>query len=238
MIDEERNALSILVKAFYYYQNERIALDGRLGVKKDGTRKKKTPDRDEYMIALLLKRRDECFTMGKALEKEIAEKVHKTPLWEKFLAEVKGCGEIISAVIMSQIDIRIAETVSNIWSFAGLAPGKDKKVKKKKSPFNQFLRAKLCGVLGPSFLKCDSPYSQIYYDERHRLESMDWGMASKNPTDKEKPKAWHQHKAANRKMVKKFLQDLYAVWRTIEGLPVREPYSKEYLKKEHHEKVA
>lgn len=41
-----------------------------------------------------------------------------------------------------------APTVSNLWSFAGLAPGKDRKIKGQKCPFNQFLRAKLCGVLG------------------------------------------------------------------------------------------
>ena len=44
----------------------------------------------------------------------------------------------------------------------------------------------------------------------------------------------HRHKAANRKMIKEFLKDVYVAWRTIEGLPVREPYSEEYLGKKHN----
>ena len=163
----------------------------------------------------------------------IVKEVKKHPLWKHFLKDVKGCGEGIAAVIITEFDINKAPAVSNLWSFAGLAPGKDRKVKGKKCPFNQFLRAKLCGVLGSSFLKCNSPYRLFYDNKKHRLESMDWGTASKNPTDPKRPKAGHQHKAATRYMVKMFLKDLYVAWRTLEGLPVRKPYEEEYLGKGH-----
>ena len=91
-------------------------------------------------------------------------------------------------------------------------------------PFNQFLRSRLCGVLGPSFLKCNSPYRAYYDNKRAEYEAKDWGMAAKNPSDKARPKANHQHRAANRFMIKMFLQDLYAIWRAVEGLPIRAPY--------------
>lgn len=39
----------------------------------------------------------------------------------------------------------------------------------------------------------------------------------------------HRDKAAKRYMIKMFIKDLYVIWRTIEGLPVREPYQVEYL---------
>jgi hypothetical protein len=35
----------------------------------------------------------------------------------------------MAAVIISEFDITKAPTVSNLWSFAGLAPGKDRQVK-------------------------------------------------------------------------------------------------------------
>ena len=146
---------------------------------------------------------------------------------------MKGCGEGMAAVILTQIDIHKAPTVSNLWSFAGLAPGKDRKVKGQKCTYNQFLKAKLLGVLGSGFLKAKSPYSEFYYNMKNRLESEGWGMDSKNPTNKKRPKAGHQHKAATRYMVKMFLKDLYVAWRTLEGLDVREPYQVEYLRKVH-----
>jgi hypothetical protein len=228
-----RESIRTLTRSFYDYQRERLALDGRLGRTKAGKAKSGRPDRDVTMLQILDQRREYVFEFEQLLAKDLARIIHQHPLWKSFLSDVKGCGETMAAVIISEFDINIATTVSKLWSFSGLAPGKDRKVKGQKCPFNQFLRAKLCGVLGPSFLKCNSPY-RIFYDEmKHRLESKDWGMASKHPTDPLRPKAGHQHKAANRYMVKQFLKDLYVAWRTLEGLPVRKPYEEEYLGKQH-----
>jgi hypothetical protein len=231
--DPVRQSLSVLVRAYYDYQRERLGLDGRLGQKKDGSIKKGIPERDEVILLSLMERRQACVKMEEDILKDIAKTVKTHPLWKHFLKGVKGCGEAMATVIITEFDINKAPTVSNLWSFAGLAPGKDRKVKGQKCPYNQFLRAKLCGVLGSSFLKCGSPYAEFYYDMKHRLESKDWGTPSKNPTDKSRPKAGHQHKAATRYMVKQFLKDLYVAWRTLEGLPVREPYAEEYLGKKH-----
>jgi hypothetical protein len=231
--DPIRQSLSVLVRAYYDYQRERMGLDGRLGQKKDGEIKKGIPDRDPGLLILLKERRESCMVMEESLAKEIAKEIKKHPLWKEFLSTVKGCGEGMAAVIITEFDIRKAPTVSNLWSFAGLAPGKDRKTKGHKCPYNQFLRAKLCGVLGSGFLKANSPY-RLYYDNmKHRLESADWGTASPHPTDPKRPKAGHQHKAATRYMVKMFLKDLYVAWRTLEGLPVRAPYEEEYLGKKH-----
>jgi len=241
MNDEICNSIKILTRTYFDYQRERISLDGRLGQKKNGEMKRKAPERDVLMLTEILKRREDVFAQeelilhGSKDDREycLATLVHKHPLWDSFLLHVKGCGEAIAAVIISEFDINKAPTVSNLWSFAGLAPGKDRKKKGEKCPFNQFLRAKLCGVLGSSFLKCNSPYREYYDNMKHRLESQDWGMPAKKPSDKEHPKRWHQHKAANRYMIKMFLRDLYVAWRTLEGLPMRDPYSVEYLGKKH-----
>jgi hypothetical protein len=231
--DPIRQSLSVLTRAFYDYQRERLGLDGRIGRTKDGAVKKGIPDRDDTLLTFLINRREEVAGVEEGLAKSIAKEIHTHPLWKNFLKGVKGCGESIAAVIITEFDINKAPTVSNLWSFSGLAPGKDRKTKGQKCPYNQFLRAKLCGVLGSSFLKCNSPYRTYYDDMKLRLESSDWGMASKNPTDKSRPKAGHQHKAATRYMVKMFLKDLYVAWRTLEGLPVREPYQEQYLGHKH-----
>jgi hypothetical protein len=233
MNDAQRNSIKTLTRIFYDYQRERMALDSRLGLTKSGDAKKRAPERDMATLLHIKARRDEVFAMEEQMAKDIAVEVHKHPLWKAFLKDVKGCGESIAAVIISEYDIEIATTVSKLWAFAGLAPGRDRKVKGQKCPYNQFLRAKLCGVLGSSFLRQNSPYREFYDNMKHRLESQDWGTASKKPTDKKRPKAGHQHKAATRYMIKMFLRDLYIAWRTIEGLPVRPPYQEEYLGHKH-----
>lgn len=234
MEEGTRNSIKTLTRVFYDYQRERISLDGRLGLTKSGDVKKKAPERDMTKLSFLIDRRIYVLEAEESIAKVLAKEIHLHPLWKAYLSEVKGVGESIAAVIISEFDIHKAPTVSNLWSFAGLAPGKDRKEKGKKCPYNQFLRSKLCGVLGSSFLKCNSPYREYYDNMKHRLESQDWGTLSKHPTDKKRPKAGHQHKAATRYMIKMFLRDLYVAWRTLEGLSVRPPYQEEYLNKKHH----
>lgn len=238
---EQLNSISVMTCAYYDYQRERTALDGRLGIKKSGDKKKGSMILDDSIINLLLARRDNVLSVEKEIEQHMAKIIKQHPLWPEFFnTEVcNGVGPMMAAVIISEFNIHKAKYVSNLWSFSGLAPGKDRKEKEKKCPFNQFLRAKLCGVLGGSFLKCkDSYYGKFYYDMKHRLESSDWGTLSKNPTDPKRPKAGHQHKAANRYMIKMFLKDLYVAWRTLENLPVAEPYQEKYLGHKHQEVAA
>ena len=249
-----RNSIKTLTRVYYDYQRERMALDGRLGQTKNGDVKKGAPERDTLMLAVIQKRRDDVFAFEEVTKMELAKEVHKDPLWKSFLKDIKGVGEGMAAVIISEFDIERWVNVSKGWQFAGMNSGMvrgrkpnskkvpvvtdtliqgDKKTKGFLCPCNMFLKKQMLGVLGPSFLKCHSPYEEIYRNLRHRYESDNWGIASKNPTDKTKPKAYHQHLSANRIMVKEFMKDLYVAWRTIEGLPVREPYSEEYLNKKH-----
>jgi len=112
------------------------------------------------------------------------------------------------------------------------------------SPFNGWLRTQLCGKLGPSFLKAQSPYAINYYYPLHvpkdrRPELGPGRLDVEKNICTATGKLWkderegHRAKAANRYMIKMFLSDLYVKWRTIEGLPVREPYCEEYLGRKH-----
>ena len=201
---EQMESIRIFTRCYYDYQEERKALDGQLGMTKAGEAKKGRPARDSAMLMTLSLRRDDILKLEESMEKDVAKLIHNHPLWIHFLRDVKGVGEMMTAVMVTQFDIDKAETVSKMWQFSGTNPGQvhgkvwkgknekrtlvateemirgDKKAKGFVCPFNSFLKAKLLGVLGPSFLKCNSPYRTYYDNMKHRVESKDWGTVSKN----------------------------------------------------------
>jgi hypothetical protein len=104
--------------------------------------------------------------------------------------------------------------------------------------FNPFLKTKLVGVLGPSFLRAgDSPYAAIYYDYKRRLEShAKYGVQNDKKKDDEGlivTSKLRRHNMAVRYMIKMFLIDLYKAWRELEGLEVAPPYSEAKLGRAH-----
>jgi hypothetical protein len=109
------------------------------------------------------------------------------------------------------------------------------------APFNGRLRVALLGVMADGFIKAQNSYAMDYYypyknrKENSSTEVLHWKSKGK-PAEmipwKDVSKG-HRDSAAKRYMVKAFLKDLYVAWRTVEGLPVREPYAEEYLGKKH-----
>jgi len=170
------------------------------------------------------------------------------PIYSEFLEGVRGVGPAMAGVILSEIDITKAEYPSSLHKYAGLdvagdGQGRSRKKEhleeseyvdkdgavqtKKGITFNPFLKTKLVGVLGSSFVKQPADkckYRKVYDDYKHRLEHMD--------AHKEKSKG-HRHNMAVRYMVKIFLIDLYNEWRSLEGLPVAPTYSEAKLGKVH-----
>lgn len=111
-------------------------------------------------------------------------------------------------------------------------------------PYNQRLRAALLGVMGSGFIKSQNYYAlNFYYPYKNRLENSDTLTQEIKKGGKIVEIPWkettkkHRHQAAIRHMVQNFLKDLYAEWRRVEGLPVREPYEQEYLGKVHNKKL-
>lgn len=181
------------------------------------------------------------------------------PIYTDYLKGVKGVGPAMAGVIISEIDISKCRYESSLWKYAGLdvAPdgrGRSRRkehlieveyVNKDGEPdtrmsitFNPFLKAKIIGVLGPSFLRTgDSPYADIYRDYKHRLENHRvYGIQNdgvKNEKGKVAVSKLRRHNMAVRYMVKRFLADLYVAWRTMEGLPVEPEYSVAKLKRKH-----
>lgn len=163
------------------------------------------------------------------------------PIWTNFMKDVRGCGPAMAAIIISEIDIHKATYPSSIFKYAGLdvvETNKDGAVvpegrsrrkahlvkrtytksdgteaERDSITFNPFLKTKLIGVLGSSFIKQPADkckYRKIYDDYKNRLVN--------HPAHAEKTKM-HRHNMAVRYMVKLFLVDLYGEWRKLEGLP-------------------
>lgn len=132
--------------------------------------------------------------------------------------------------------------VSSLWAYIGIDLGPDGKGRSKRKEhlvdkkyinkkgeekvrksitYNPFLKTKMVGVLGGSFLKKkNDPYYDIYNNYKNRLKS--------NIKHNDKTKG-HIHGMANRYMIKMFVADLYDVWRKMEGLPVEKPFAEAKL---------
>lgn len=133
------------------------------------------------------------------------------------------------------------------------------------APFNKRLRTALLGVMADGFIKAQNNYCRDVYYALHipedyrkdkkamqkrpelagqygRLDLSEDLVLETKKGGKQELIPWkdttdsHRNRAAKRKMVKVFLQDLYQAWRTIEGLPVRKPYQEEYLGHVHEDK--
>jgi hypothetical protein len=94
--------------------------------------------------------------------------------------------------------------------------------------YNPFLKTKLIGVLGTSFLRSASPYAQVYKGYKHRLQT--------GPDTKDlRPVVIHSRSV--RYMVKIFLKDLWLHWREIEGLPIEPDYAEAKFGIVHHKEA-
>lgn len=184
--------------------------------------------------------------------KQLSKELVNHPIYNEFLLKVKGCGPLMSGVIISYFDPYVARHVSSFLKYAGIDPvavekengeivyeGRSKKhledyeyidkegniQTKKGITFNPFVKTKLLGVLCDSFIKCKSPYSDAYYDYKHRLE---------NRPDCAEYSKLRIHRMCKRYMLKCFLRDLWVKWREIEGLYITEPYEVAFLNRKPH----
>lgn len=148
---------------------------------------------------------------------------------------VKGVGDITLAYLLSYIDIKKAKQASALWAYCGYHRASHERYQKGTAGGgNKTLRTALFNT-GASFIKQKSPYADVYYREKARLEASVRIVPSyttqgvlKNMMWKETKKS-HRHGAAMRKMIKHFLADFWLVWRTLEGLDTRPLYVEEKL---------
>ena len=160
------------------------------------------------------------------LEKNIAkdiEKAVKGHAMFPWFKSVKGIGPILSAALITNIDIERAQHPSSIWKYCGLAVDLDtgeaeKRVKGKKIEYNPFMK-KTCWLIGESFVKTRGKYRTIYDTSKAYYQKKYPKEVPVKGTKRIKYTKGHIHSMAKRRAVKHFLADMYAEWRTIEGLP-------------------
>lgn len=190
------------------------------------------------------------------LTKQLAKELKKYPIYNEFMCDVKGCGTLMSGVIIAYLDPYEARHVSSFWRYVGVDVtfverdgelvgegtgakhakynqieyiDKNGEVQTKNGlSYNPFVKAKMCGVLATSFLMAGGKdkYAQTYRNVKMRYQNMP-AHADKTPK--------HIDNMARRYMVKEFLRDLWVCWRKLEGLEVSEPYEVAVLgHKPHH----
>jgi hypothetical protein len=194
-----------------------------------------------YTELVLAKQYFDLLKSEMSLFGELAHMLESFPVYVQYLHEQRGVGPTMAAVLLSEFDPTIGVYPSSFWKYAGLDVGPDGRGRSRRAEhlvmraytdakgeeserlsitFNPFLKTKLMGVLAPSFLRSKSPWSEVYYDVKHRYES--------DPRHaKEGDDTWtkgHIHQAALRYMVKIFLIDFHINWCRIDGLPVQLPY--------------
>ncbi|MDD5084166.1 MAG: transposase [Candidatus Moranbacteria bacterium] len=197
---------------------------------------------------LLIKSYEQLIDSEKSHIRLLEIELDNYPIYD-WLKGVRGVGPMMAAVMIAEIDIHKCNSISALWKYAGLdvvvsenADGdtlEEGRCRKKHHltpktyvnrdgaavdtvgiTFNPFLKTKMVGVLGASFIKLGGPYRDIYDGYKHRLQH--------HPKHQDKTKG-HLHNMATRYMIKEFLADCWTTWRTIEGLPVRSRYAEEKL---------
>lgn len=204
---------------------------------------------EDYALFLLMAQYISLLTTEEVHFRNLGKALKSVPIWSEYLVDVRGCGPAMAGIIVSEFDIHKAKYASSLHMYAGLdvinGEGRSRKREhlreyeyidkegetktKMGLTYNPELKARLMGVLTGCLMKQNAEYKEIYDNYKHRLEH--------HVDHKEKTKG-HRHNMAKRYMIKRFLSDLYAKWRDIEGLEVHPPYEEAKLGMQHTEKKA
>jgi len=160
-----------------------------------------------------------------------------------WLKSIKGVGHLLSAQLISYIDIKKFRQVSSLWHYSGMhvnngiAP---RRSKGNKIDWNPQMRM-ICYKISDSFIKQRTPkYREIYDKEKEKqLKLLDEATTTKKtsrvlPKSKRKKEETiqdmnttfnlsppqskgHADMRARRKAVKEFLKDLYIRWNSLDN---------------------
>ncbi len=119
--DQSREALRKKVRMFYDLQRMRINCGQRVTPKGEGAE----IQLHEYDIAILETRAKDLHKAEKMALKDVEDHLKTMSIWTDVLSDrirFRGLGPTMAGVILSEFDIRIEDTVSKMWAFAGLRP--------------------------------------------------------------------------------------------------------------------
>jgi hypothetical protein len=225
---------SFLVDYYYIFQNDRIRFNNQI----------RTMAKEPNLLLNIFASQSD--RIEQTIKKALADYVSSHIMGE-WLTSIHGIGPVLSAGLISTIDITKAPTAGHIWSFAGYNPLM-KWEKGQKRPYSAGLKT-LCWKIGQSFMKFSGNdncfYGKLYKERKqYEVERNEKGeladqakhaLATKNfrtTTDAYKhlsqgklPPA-HIDARARRWAVKMFLSHLQQVWYEKHfGEPAPKPFA-------------
>lgn len=115
--ESQYRSLRLMVNSLYDLQRLRIQIEGR--------HNRKTGEATQLAEADMEMLKSQSTFVGNfedSILRDIKIQLRKMPFYREYLKAFEGVGEIGASIILSQIDIKKADTVSKVWAFAGLAP--------------------------------------------------------------------------------------------------------------------
>lgn len=196
---------------------------------------------------------------AKRLEGSMTKELRKLPIYTEFLAHVFGFGPVVCAYLVAEIDISRSEKISNLRRYCGLAviDGRLERPRAgQKNAYNKEVRTRLYQAFGSMWKNAakkpaaaphgsTTKYLDVWKNYKLRMQHSERYDAANNTLlefgDGAKVRkgakavihATGWHKAAD-----VFIEDLYIVWRAIEGRPVWPSYYAAKLGFEHGGKIA
>jgi len=176
---------------------------------------------------------DQATTLENQIKRAL-DKYTGEHLMGSWMRGIYGIGPVLSAGLLAHIDIKRAETVGHIWSYAGLNPEGRKPAKGTTWPYNSHLKS-LCWKIGQSFMKFSNVdecfYGKVYrerkaYEIARNESGGNAATAARILTEKNWTKGTDAYKAyssgilppaqidarARRYAVKLFLSHLHGEW--------------------------
>jgi len=206
-ITAELNDLKLLVRQFYSVQDQRMALENRVGAYR------------QYDIDVPYARRAlaDVRAIEDKIEEHIEARLRTVPFYNAWLKRVKGVGPLLGASVISELGSPDKfPRVSSVWHYAGLhvidgqAP---QRRRGKRISWNPDLRT-TCYKLGDQFVRAtDSLGRRLYEEYRAYYDERDDDISK-----------GHRFNRAKRRVVKDFMRCLWVAWREARNLPVTEPH--------------
>lgn len=161
-----KDEIRFLVDTYYQMQANRIAANNQVGSIQRQAAKNEQPPEPHRVLSWLAESNEYLENRIKYLLDKYTDSV-PLGVWCKSIC---GIGPVITAGLITHIDITKAPTAGHIWAFAGLT--EKEWAKGQKRPFNATLK-KLCFLIGESFVKVSNNENDFYgkfYKQRKEWE--------------------------------------------------------------------
>jgi hypothetical protein len=180
------------------------------------------------------------------LKANMLKNLRKIPIYTLFLEKVFGLGEIVSSYLIAEIDIHRSIKPSALRRFCGFAVidgGLERPAPGAKNRYSKELRTRIYQAFSAMWKNGigkgkTSKYLKIWADAKHRKMQMAVAGKVDNGRGKKCSAAGYAHSYGWHKAADILIEDLYVVWRAIEGLPVWPSYYAAKLGYEHGGKIS